>query len=93
MHEIDRPTTLVGIAELRTQVPRLLRQLAAREVILTRRNKPCAVLFDYERYRKWEDLLDRLDEYLVVREVRRRTKTPRKKWVSHEEMKRQVGLI
>ena len=93
MHEIDKPTTLVGIAELRTQVPRLLRQMTTREVILTRRNRPCAVLFDYERYRRWEELLDRLDEFLVAGEVKRRAKTHRKKWTTQEEMNQLIGLM
>ena len=56
--------------------------------IITIKNKPVAVVLDYKEYQKLiESSQDNEDYRLAVK-----TKRSNKKWISHERLKKEIGL-
>lgn len=56
--------------------------------IVKENNKPVAVIMDYREYLRLQELVqDKSDYYAAVR-----TKKQTKKWVSHNELKKALGL-
>jgi hypothetical protein len=56
--------------------------------IVKENNKPVAVIMDYKEYVRLKEIeQDRKDYYSASR-----TKAANKKWTSHEELKKELGL-
>jgi hypothetical protein len=56
--------------------------------IVKENNKPVAVIMDYREYLRLQELVqDKSDYYAAVR-----TKKQTKKWFSHSEVKKELGL-
>jgi prevent-host-death family protein len=62
MLTLDRPTTLVGLSELRTRSGEILKAAKIRRVILGKRGKPVAVLVPMEEWERQERLLDEFED-------------------------------
>ena len=93
MRRVKGDTTLVGISELRTQADEILRVAQKEPVIVEKRHKPVAVLVSIGQYERTEETLEALEDYilgLLAKERERRS--PRKDYLTLEELERRVGL-
>jgi PHD/YefM family antitoxin component YafN of YafNO toxin-antitoxin module len=85
MLQISEKTTLVGITNLRTEGRKMLKQLKVSRVILTDRNKPCAVVLDYEEYEKMRELIEMAEEGVDAIEIAKR-KNRSKTFLTHQQV-------
>ncbi len=51
-------------------------------------NKPIAVILDYSEYKKLKEMAEDREDYLDALKV----KKSNKKWVSHDELKKKLGV-
>ena len=65
MITVKRETTIAGLSELRTKSDAILRELKDHSVILEKHNKPVAVMVEYKRYARNEELLDLAEDYIL----------------------------
>jgi len=93
MITVEGKTTLVGVAELRKITKEVLEKLKSHKVILTKRNKPVGVLLDYEEFRKIEEIMEALEDYILGTLAKERAQRKGKKVISLEEAERKLGLI
>ena len=93
MLAIDEQTALIGLSELRTAAPKLLKFLQTHKVILTKRNKPVGIVIDYDEFKKMEALIELIEDMALGQIALERHKGAKKEsYLTHEEMKRRVGL-
>lgn len=93
MRRIEENTTLVGISELRTRAEAILKVAQHEPVIVEKRHKPMAVLVPITEYRRTQETLERLEEYLLgllAKERERRSKPT--SYLTLEELEKRVGL-
>jgi prevent-host-death family protein len=93
MITVEGKTTLVGVAELRKITKEVLEKLKSNKVILTKRNKPVGVLLDYGEFRKIEEIMEALEDYILGTLSKKRAQRKGKKVISLEEAERKLGLI
>jgi len=93
MITVEGKTTLVGVAELRKITKEVLEKLKSNKVILTKRNKPVGVLLDYGEFRKIEEIMEALEDYILGTLAKKRAQRKGKKVISLEEAERKLGLI
>ncbi len=90
---VKEATTLVGISELRTKLDEILRAMGRSTVVIERRHKPVAVLMPVEKYERMESLLDWIEDQALGFIAKERAKgTPRKAYLSSEELKRRLRI-
>ena len=65
MVKLDDHTVMIGATELRTEMPKLTRELANHKVIVTSRGKPVAVLEDFATYNQKEKFLDEFEDWIA----------------------------
>ena len=89
---IDEAVTLVGVTELRKEIPKILKEIGKRKIVLTHRNKPVGVLMDYKEYERWEKLIEELEDQVLGQLALERERRAKKKLVPLEEAERHLGL-
>ena len=52
-------------------------------------NKPVAVILDYQEYKRLKEIEDNKSDYYSAVQV----KMKNKKWKSHDELKKELGLV
>ena len=62
MLTVKENTTLVGVSELRTRIDEILKSAKTSKVLIEKRNKLVAVLMDIETYKRWEKVMDELED-------------------------------
>lgn len=92
MITVEEKTTIVGVAELRKVMPDILEKIKSNKVILTRRNKPVGVIVDYEEYKKMEEVIDSLEDYVLGHLAKERAQRKGKKLITLEEAEKKLGL-
>jgi prevent-host-death family protein len=92
MITVEEKTTIVGVAELRKVMPDILERIKSNKVILTRRNKPVGVIVDYEEYKKMEEIIDSLEDYVLGHLAKERAQRKGKKLITLEEAEKKLGL-
>jgi prevent-host-death family protein len=93
MLAVDEQTALIGLSELRTAAPKLLKYLQTHKVILTKRNKPVGVMIDYDEYKKMEVLMELIEDTVLGQIAEERRKSAKKEsYLTLEEARRRVGL-
>lgn len=65
MIHITDDKTLLGIAELRKEIPQLTKNLKMKTIIVMRRGKPVGVLEDYAEYKEKERLLEEFEDLVL----------------------------
>lgn len=93
MITVEGKTTLVGVAELRKMTKEVLEKLKSNKVILTKRNKPVGVLIDYGEFRRIEEIMEALEDYILGTLAKERAQRKGKKVISLDEAERKLGLI
>lgn len=92
MLAMDEQTALIGLSELRTAAPKLLKFLQTHKVVLTKRNKPVGVVIDYEEFKKMADLIELIEDTALGQMAMEREKSAKKEsYLTHDEMVRRVG--
>ena len=93
MLAVDEQTALIGLSELRTAAPKLLKFLHTHKVILTRRNKPVGVMIDYDEFKRMETLIELIEDTVLGQMAQDRYKSTKKEsYLTLQEAKRRVGL-
>lgn len=92
MITVEEKTTIVGVAELRKVMSDILERIKFNKVILTRRNKPVGVIVDYEEYKKMEEVIDSLEDYVLGHLAKERARRKGKKLITLEEAEKRLGL-
>ncbi len=92
MITVEEKTTIVGVAELRKVMSDILEKIKSNKVILTRRNKPVGVIVDYEEYKKMEEVIDSLEDYVLGHLAKERAQRKGKKLITLEEAEKKLGL-
>jgi prevent-host-death family protein len=93
MLAVDEQTALIGLSELRTAAPKLLKYLQTHKVILTKRNKPVGVMMDYDEYKKMEALIEVIEDTVLGQIAQERYKSTKKEsYLTIEEARRRTGL-
>jgi prevent-host-death family protein len=92
MMNIKEDTTLVGVAELRTNAVNIIKETKNHKVVLTKRNKPICVIVDYDKYEKMEKMFDYFEDVVLSSIVKERLKRKNKQMLTLEEAERKVGL-
>jgi prevent-host-death family protein len=92
MITVEGKTTLVGVAELRKTTADILKKIKSNKVILTKRNKPVGVILDYEEYKKIEDIMEALEDYILGSLAQERARRKDQKVISLEEAEKRLGL-
>lgn len=92
MLRMKEDMTVVGVAELRKEGPRLIGELRRHKVVLTRRNKPVGVLLNYDDYLHMQAVAERLEDLVLGHEAKKRASRRGRKTVSLVEAERRIGI-
>ncbi len=92
MLTVDEKTTIVGVAELRDQIVKVLKQLKKHKVILTRRNKPVGVLLDYDEYEKIIRREEEFEDLVLGLMAKERSQRKKRRTIPLEDAEKKVGL-
>lgn len=91
MYMAKEDTVLLGVSELKSVFPSLLGHLREQRIVVTNRNRPCAVVLDYEEFKHLEALLDRAEEKIWAKKVKQRKRQKNKKSLTLAEAFKRVG--
>ena len=90
IHTTD-DTTLIGIAELRTEMPKIAKNLKIKTVIVMKRGKPVGVLQDYALYEEKENLIEIFEDMVLGRLAKEREASAKEKdYISHEKVVKKI---
>lgn len=92
MITVEEKATIVGVAELRKVMSDILEKIKSNKVILTRRNKPVGVIVDYEEYKKMEEIIDALEDYVLGHLAKERAQRKDKKFITLEQAENKLRL-
>jgi len=92
MITVDERTTIVGVAELRKVMKEILEEIKKNRVVLTKRNKPVGVILDYQEFKKMEEFVDALEDYVLGSLAKERALRRDKKVISLEEAEKKLGI-
>ena len=93
MLTLDRPTTLVGISELRTRSAVILKAAQTQRVVLAKRGKAVAVLVPIGEWERQERLLDEFEDMaLGLIAADRVRETPPKEYIPMETVLKKFGV-
>ncbi len=90
----DDEITIVGVSELRAKIYEVLEKVKHEKILLTRRNKPEAVLISFERFQELEQRLEALeDEHFGKLALQRlkEHKRSKRRTLSHQVMMKKYG--
>jgi prevent-host-death family protein len=90
----DDEVTIVGVSELRSKINEVLEKVKREKILLTRRNKPEAVLINFEKFQQLEQQLEALEDEYFGRLALQRLKEHKKgkrRTLSHSEMMKKYG--
>ncbi len=92
MITVDEKTTIVGVAELRDEIVKVIKELKKHKVILTRRNKPVGVLIDYDEYEKISRIEEEFEDLVLGLIARERSQRKGRRTITLEDAEKKVGL-
>ncbi|MEK7528199.1 MAG: hypothetical protein AAB592_00330 [Patescibacteria group bacterium] len=93
MVHIDDSTVLVSSSDLRTEMPRLEKEIKVKTVIIMKRGKPMAVLQDFDEHKRKEALIESFEDTAMGRIALKRMKdADERDYISHEAMKKKLEL-
>lgn len=92
MITVSEDTTIIGVAELRTDIGAILKEIEKHSVIVTKRNKPVGVFLNYDEYEKMKNAVEELEDSHLGAVAKMRRERKGKKVISLEEAERRVGI-
>ena len=69
-----------------------MKKIKKYRVILTKRNKPLGVIIDYEEYEHMQEMLEKVEDFVLRTIAGERLKRKGKKIVTLDEAEKKVGL-
>ena len=90
----DDEVTIVGVSELRSKINEVLERVKREKILLTRRNKPEAVLIGFEQFQKLQRQLEYLEDQYFGKLALQRLKDhkrSKRRTLSHPEMMKKYG--
>lgn len=92
MITVREDTAIIGIAELRTDIGTVLKEIEKHNVIVTKRNRPVGVFLNYEEYEKMKNAVEELEDSHLGAIAKKRSERRGKKVITLEEAERRVGV-
>jgi len=93
MIQIDDNTILVGTTDLRTEMPKITKNIKIKKIILTKRGKPVAVIEDFEQYKEKEEFIDSFEDLVLGYLAKERdSKSKKSDYLSEEEVNKKLGI-
>lgn len=93
MIKVHDNTALVGIAELRREMPKLTRNPEIKRIIILSRGKPVGVWESYEEYEEKEEMIATFEDLVLGSIAREReAKVPKANYLSEKEVAKRFGL-
>lgn len=93
MIHVTDDKTLLGIAELRKEIPGLAKNLKVKTVIVMNRGKPVGVLEDYEQHEEKERIIEEFEDLVLGHIAMERYKNSKPEdYIPHEKMLKKLGL-
>lgn len=92
MITVSEDTTIIGIAELRTDIGTIIKEIEKHSVIVTKRNKPVGVFLNYEEYEKMKNAVEELEDSHLAAIAKARSERKNKKVISLEEAEERLGI-
>lgn len=93
MLTVDRPTTLVGISELRTRADEVLKAARTQRIILAKRGKPVAALVPIDEWERQERLLDEFEDMMLGMIAQDRvSERPAREYIPIEDVMKRFGI-
>ncbi len=90
---VKENTALVGISELRTNTEKVLQAMKEFTVMIEKRNNPVAILMPIEKYKRFQDILETLEDTALGYLAKDREKgKKRAKYIPLEKIEKQLGL-
>lgn len=86
----DADTVLVGATEMRSNMPKLEKELKTKKIVVLKKGKPIAILKDYEDSEKTDRLLDEFEDIVLGFLAEERQKNGAK-FVPHGDFWREVN--
>lgn len=91
MITVDEKTAIVGVAELRGEISKVLKEMKSHKVILTRRNKPVGVLIDYSEFERMRMVEEELEDLVLGIVAGDRAGRKGRRTVTLEEAEKRLG--
>lgn len=92
MLHVDEAATLVGVTELRKEIPRILKEIGKRKIVLTHRNRPVGVVMEYKEYERWGKLIEDLEDQVLGSIALKRASRSKKKLIPLEEVEKRLSI-
>ena len=93
MLNINEDTVLIGSTELRSNMPKISKEMKTKKVIVIKRGEPFAVLTDFEEYEEKEKLIETFEDLVLgYLAMERDEKSSEKDFVDAEEVEKKIGL-
>lgn len=92
MITVTEDTAIMGVAEFRTDIGAILKEVEKHSVIVTKRNKPVGVFVNYEEYEKMKNAVEELEDLHLGAIAKERSERKDKKVISLEEAERRVSI-
>ena len=90
---IDDNTVLVGATELRSNMPKISKEIKTKKVIVVKRGEPFAVLTDFDEYQEKENILDTFEDIVLGYLAKERyEKSSDKDFVDAEDVEKELGI-
>lgn len=93
MLEINDDTLMVGATEFRSDMPKLIKTLHLKKVIIMNRGEPVAVIQDFQEYKKDEDWREEFEDLILGSMAKERDESSTDAdFYTHEEVFEELGL-
>jgi prevent-host-death family protein len=93
MLQINDDTVMVGATEFRSEMPKLIKTLHLKKVIIMNRGEPVAVIQNYQDFKRDEDWMEEFEDLVLGSIAKERDENSKDSdFYSHEEVLKELGL-
>lgn len=93
MFDIDSNTVLVGSTDLRTRIPEISSSLKNKKIIIMKRNKPIAVIQDFEKFQEAQKKIEEMEDLILGYLAKNRKENSKKKdFLTFEKAAKELGI-
>lgn len=90
---INDDIKLIGATDLRTEIPKLTKDMKVKTVIVMKRGKPVAVLEDYEKYEEKRKILDTFEDLVLGYMAKERYEsTAKNRYIDEKKVAKKLGI-
>lgn len=94
MIHIDENTIMIGATEFRSEMPKLMKLLGQKRIIVMQRGEPIGVFSDFNDYQQQENWADVFEDVVLGYLAKERYESSDEKdYYTSEEMEQKLGLI